>query len=128
MITRIPQGERDAAVARVLAVFAAFPDAPITGYERHTLRVRPLDEDDRHVAAAAYAARVDVLVTGNTRHFPPETFAAVRHAPEVLTPDAFAARLFAADPERLLQRLRVQVTARQLRVPDETLVTHLPYS
>lgn len=124
-MTRITEGERDTAVARVLVAFAAFPDVPIAGYEQYMGQVQPLDVDDRRVAAAACARQMDIPVTSNTRHSPPATFAAMQCTPDILTPDAFAVRLYAADPERLLRRLAVQVAARRQRIAEATRDTHI---
>ena len=47
-----------------------FPDALVTGWEPLAATVRLPDPDDRHVVAAAWAGRADVIVTDNLAHFP----------------------------------------------------------
>ena len=49
----------------------AFPDATVTGYES-PIQAMSNDAADRRVLAAAVAARADVIVTDNARHFPAE--------------------------------------------------------
>ena len=49
----------------------AFPEAEVTGYKdlEASMTNQP---DDRHVLAAAVSAKAGVLVSENTKHFPPE--------------------------------------------------------
>ena len=47
-----------------------FPEALVDGYEP-LIAVMTNDENDRHVLAAAVAGQARVIVTENTRHFPP---------------------------------------------------------
>ncbi|MDQ2786587.1 MAG: PIN domain-containing protein [Chloroflexota bacterium] len=125
-MTRIPESERPNAVARIMRLFREeFPAALVTDYERYIPQMQPADPDDRHVAAAAYRARVDAIVTSNDRHFPPATFAGVRYRPRIWTPDDFATRLVAASPERLHRTLERQVEAAKRRDPDRTVVSIL---
>ena len=87
-MTRIPESERPNAVARIMRLFRdEFPAALVTDYEQYIPQMQPADPDDRHVAAAAYRARVDAIVTSNDRHFPPTTFAVVKYKPRIWTPD-----------------------------------------
>lgn len=112
------------AAALVVALRHDFPDARITGYERFINRVTPADPDDRHVAAAAYCARLDALVTFNVRHYPPTTFDGFRFKPRVLDPDTFLMQLFHASPETLAARLRVQ-EGRGRRFDPVVTVAHI---
>lgn len=47
-----------------------FPDAVVTGWEPLAATVQLPDPDDRHVVAAAWAGRADVIVTDNLADFP----------------------------------------------------------
>jgi len=121
-MTRIPESERPNAVARIMRLFREeFPAALVTDYEWYIPQIQPADPDDRHVAAAAYRARVDAIVTSNDRHFPSTTFAGVRYKPRIWTPDDFATRLVAASPERLHRTLERQVEAATRRDLDRTV-------
>lgn len=48
-----------------------FPDALVTGWEPLAATIQLPDLDDRHVVAAAWAGRADVIVTDNLADFPP---------------------------------------------------------
>jgi predicted nucleic acid-binding protein len=47
----------------------ALPTAMVTEYEEHIPEVTLPDPDDRHVVAAAIAAKASLILTWNLRHF-----------------------------------------------------------
>jgi len=53
-----------------------FPDACVTGWEPLTATLQLPDPGDRHVVAAAWAGRADVIVTDNLADFPPQALPA----------------------------------------------------
>jgi predicted nucleic acid-binding protein len=64
--------ETDAYLTRLFRQMeTTFPDALVTGWEPLAATVMLPDPDDRHVVAAAWAGRADVIVTDNLAHFPP---------------------------------------------------------
>lgn len=76
---RLLQGKRGAAPEETDAYLTrlfrqmetTFPDALVTGWEPLAATVELPDPDDRHVVAAAWAGRGDVIVTDNLADFPP---------------------------------------------------------
>jgi hypothetical protein len=81
-------------------------DALISGYRRYETRFPKTDAKDRHVAAAALAARKRsgaeqaAIVTWNVKHFDRKELAAVGLVSE--SPDAFLCRLLAKSPEEVV--------------------------
>jgi predicted nucleic acid-binding protein len=64
--------ETDAYLTRLFRQMeTTFHDALVTGWEPLVAAVHLPDPDDRHVLAAAWAGRADVIVTDNLAHFPP---------------------------------------------------------
>ncbi|HEY3957110.1 MAG TPA: PIN domain-containing protein [Streptosporangiaceae bacterium] len=69
--------ETDAYLTRLLRQMdMTFPDALVTGWEPLAVAVRLPDSDDRHVVAAAWTGRADVIVTDNLADFPPDALPA----------------------------------------------------
>lgn len=88
------KGAKDSETARLQAAHArqtmeaAFPDALVeNSHYSRLVAAMTNDEGDRHVLAAAVAAKADVLVTGNSRHFPESACAPL--GIEVQDPDTF---------------------------------------
>lgn len=77
----------DALVTLGAADYAAFADLPMP------------DEDDRHVLAAAIAARANVLCTWNTKHFPPAAMEHVRI--QLRSPDEVIRELLMVTPHSM---------------------------
>ncbi len=68
----VSREETDAYLTRLFRQMeTAFPDALVTDWESLAETVRLPDPDDRHVVAAAWAGRADVIVTDNLADFPP---------------------------------------------------------
>lgn len=80
--------------------------------------------DDRHVVAAALAAHADVIVTTNTRHFPPDSLAGLAIA--VQTPDEFLIHQWWLRPELVAAEIvdMAAATTKPHLNPDE-IVTSL---
>ncbi len=87
------------------AMRRAFPEAMVHGHEplAKSMTNHP---KDRHVLAAAVAARADVVVTANLRHFPPH--ACDPHGIRVESPDQFLCDAFERGPDVVPAVLRVQ--------------------
>lgn len=79
-------------------------DCRVTRY-RHLIPALSLpDPEDRHVLAAAIAARAAVIVTFNLKDFPPQAMAP--HGVAAVHPDDFAAGLYARKPAEFLGLVR----------------------
>jgi predicted nucleic acid-binding protein len=100
---------------RVAAMKEYFPAAMVSGHE-HLIGAMRNDEGDRHVAAAAVAAGVQVIVTSNLRHFRREDLPS---AVEAQSPDEFLTSLLSLRPDTVMQVLREQ--ARDLENPPMTV-------
>lgn len=101
-----------AAEALVADMTRAFPEALVEGYQQLIPAMRN-DEKDRHVLAAAVAAKADVIVTENVKHFPPE--ARDPYSVEVQTSDEFLSYAFDLAPDKMGSAFLEQVE--QLRNP-----------
>jgi hypothetical protein len=122
--------ERDYGIARSVLervrklMDRAAGDALITHYRHHEHLFTKTDTKDRHVAAAAVAARrrsradTVTIITWNLRDFDRRELAKVGVAAE--TPDAFLCRLFAKSPEEVIAAVvRMQSN---LRNPAKTVL------
>ena len=105
---------------RVEVMRAAFPDAEVTGYES-LVPTMTTDPGDRHVLAAAVRGGAAIIVTANTRHFPPAALAP--YDIEAVHPDDFLLDQLDLYPAETLQCLCDLVGAR--RRPPETLDSFL---
>ena len=110
---------------RIQMMRDAFPEAMTDQVERF-LPVVPIevDEGDRHVVAAALAARADAIVTRNISDFPPDELFAI--GIEVQSLDAFLLNQWTLDVEVVLDVLE-EMERDRLRPPRtvEELVTAL---
>ena len=95
------------------AMRRAFPEAMIDDYQ-HLVGSMTNHAKDRHVLAAAVAAEADVIVTLNTRHFPPE--ACAPHGVSIKTPDELLCEITDVWPELVVAVLSAQA-ARKARPP-----------
>jgi hypothetical protein len=75
----------------------ALPDATVRGYEGLISTVSLPDPADRHVVAAAIAARASIILTWNLRDFPATELE--KHGLSAQTPDAFLAGLYDVAPD-----------------------------
>jgi len=98
---------------RLLSV--AVPDAIVADYDHLIDGLELPDRDDRHVLAAAIAARADSLVTANLGDFPAR---ALPPGVAVVSPDDFILMLVHADPEAVATVIDNQASA--LRKPPMT--------
>jgi predicted nucleic acid-binding protein len=68
--------DRDRIERRIAMMQDAFPEALVDDISPFMATVPAgVDADDRHVVAAALAAKADAIVTNNLRHFPYESLA-----------------------------------------------------
>lgn len=87
LLRRQPWRERRALERTRDLMNEAISDCLIRGYEKIIPSLVLPDPDDRHVLAAAIAGRCGVILTHNTRDFPPEALAP--HGIEAQNPDEF---------------------------------------
>lgn len=110
----------DQAARRESALRKHFPGAWVEGHEG-LIPAMSNDPGDRHVLAAAVHAQIGVIVTANSRHFPPQALAA--HHVESLSPSGFLLRLYRAEPQSVLACLIDQANA--IDVPIDYLLQRL---
>jgi predicted nucleic acid-binding protein len=90
---------------RIRAMTDAFEEAMVEDVEPFLPAVpEAVDEGDRHVVAAALAARADGIVTRNVRHFPAEPIEAL--GIEVQELDEFLVNQWTLDPDAVIDVLR----------------------
>jgi len=100
---------------RIASMSTAFEDAKVTGYEDLGPSLAN-DPKDRHVLAAAVRCQAHAIVTGNVKHFPPESTAP--HDVDVLTPDEFLVHQFYRDQDRVIEKTQDQARARRIRTEE----------
>jgi predicted nucleic acid-binding protein len=93
---------------RIAHMEQAFPDARVTGYEGLVDGLR-CDPKDRHVLAAAARGVCQVIVTFNTKDFPPESV--VDLGISVVHPDDFLLDQLDLYPRLVQQALTAQAAA-----------------
>lgn len=92
-------------------------DCFVTDYHDFIPSLTLPDPEDRHVLAAAIAARADIIVTFNLKDFPASALAAYKI--ETQTPDDFVMRLLNMSPETVFLAVRRQ--RQSLRRPPKTV-------
>jgi hypothetical protein len=81
----------------------ALPVAMVNGYEEHIPKVILPDLDDRHVVAAAIAAKASLILTWNLRHFPENELK--KFGLRRMNPDEFLSGLFDKAPDLVIGSL-----------------------
>ena len=79
------------------------PMAMVNGYEEHIPTVTLPDPNDRHVVAAAIAAKASLILTWNLRHFPPSELK--KFGLRRITPDEFLCDLYDKGPDLVIGSL-----------------------
>ena len=95
--------------ARLRAADREFPDALTTGYEPIEAGLVLPDPDDRHVVAAAVAARADAVVTANLADFPEAALGPL--GLQAVGPDDFLLDLLDLAPARMGRVVEEQAAA-----------------
>ncbi len=99
----------------------AVPEGLVSGFEALVSTLTLPDANDRHVLAAAIAAKASVIVTFNLSDFPVPALAA--YGIEPLHPDVFLSALFDDDPGLFLRA--VQVHRASLKSPPKTAANYI---
>ena len=98
-----------------------FPDAWIEGFEP-LIPTMTNDAKDRHVLAAAAHAKARTLVTYNLKHFPLNSTKPWRVT--AVGPSLFLKKLYASDPQAVVEVLREQATDIKRTFVDQLRVLH----
>ncbi len=101
----------------------AFPEACVEAGPALETRLDLPDPDDRHVLAAAIAARAEIIVTANLSDFPAATLRPL--GVEAVPPDAFIIALMQTDLEGVVAALRAHRA--RLRRPPISAAQYLSY-
>ncbi len=83
---------------------AVLPEADVTNYRSLITDLKLPDPDDRHVLAAAIAAKASIIVTWNLKDFPAPDLRPYGVASQ--SPDDFLADLHAAFPDALISSVK----------------------
>jgi predicted nucleic acid-binding protein len=81
----------------------ALPMAMVNEYKEHIPKIILPDPNDRHVVAAAIAAKASLILTWNLRHFPESELE--KFSLRKMTPDAFLSTLFDKIPALVISSL-----------------------
>ena len=100
---------------------AVLSDADVRDYEHHVSGIALPDPDDRHVLAAAIAARASTILTWNVKHFPDAETAKLNV--DVRDPDVFLTVLAGEDPDAITAV--VDAARANLRITEPTAEEYL---
>ena len=115
---RLKDGQVEYVINRMTT---AFPDALVTGSELAELGLRLPDQKDVHVLAVALCGRCDLIVTANTKHFPPEVLSPL--GIDVQHPDEFLTHHLSLERDQTLETIKEHIKA--LKNPKLTFDQYL---
>lgn len=113
---------RDKITGTVTTMEEAFEEAMVVGYEDLVASLHLPDENDRHVLAAAIKVGASVIVTENTKDFPPAVLD--KYDIETRTADEFTVdtfQLYETDAVSAMQSMRKR-HKKPAKTPDELIV------
>lgn len=131
VIAKQPRVNPAAIERRFEAMVEAMPEAMLPAPTAELVEAMTNDPGDRHVLAAAVSTKAEIIVTENTKHFPPE--ACERYGVETRTLDEFVADLISLDRRQVHQAIKAMAT-RRTRPPTtiteicEQLESYIPTS
>lgn len=99
----------------------AVPECLVDGYETHIPTLSLPDADDRHVLAAAIAAKASWIVTYNLKDFPADVLKP--HVVQAIHPDDFIQMLIQLDEESVITAAKD--CRDRLRLPPKTVEEYL---